>query len=213
MSSTSGSCAIFAEPHFAHFAGLSRATVTPLHAAQCHAGMRCPHHNCREMHQSRMLRIQLKYSSRLFSGIMRISPLSTAAIAGSASGFILQNHCVEARGSTIVLHRSQCAMACVCSVIFSSSPCAFRSSATRLRAANRSIPAYAPAAALMCPLSVITSISGRLCRRPASKSLGSCAGVIFTAPVPNSRSTISSAISGISRCISGSRIFLPARCL
>ena len=44
--------------------------------------------------------------------MMRISPRSTAAIAGSASGFILQNHCVEARGSTIVLLRSHNPTAC-----------------------------------------------------------------------------------------------------
>ena len=40
--------------------GVSRATVICLHVAQCHAGMRCPHHNCREMHQSWMLRIHSK---------------------------------------------------------------------------------------------------------------------------------------------------------
>ncbi len=36
-----------------------------------------------------------------------MSPRSTAAIAGSASGFILQNHCVETQGSTMVRQRSQ----------------------------------------------------------------------------------------------------------
>ena len=32
--------------------GVSLATVIPLHAPQCHAGIRCPHHSCREIHQS-----------------------------------------------------------------------------------------------------------------------------------------------------------------
>ena len=43
-----------------------------------------------------------------------------------------------------------------------------------------------------------------------SKSFASCAGVIFTAPVPNSRSTMSSATTGIGRFISGNRKVVPA---
>ena len=69
-----------------------------------------------------------------------------------------------------------------------------------------------PPLALIFPSSVITSICGSLCRWPISKSFGSCAGVTFTAPVPNSRSTAASAMIGISRFISGSRTFLPTRC-
>ena len=49
---------------------------------------------------------------------------------------------------------------------------------------------------------------GRLWRLPASKSLGSCAGVIFTAPEPNSGSAMSSSTIGISRSVSGSRTVL-----
>ena len=45
---------------------------------------------------------------------------------------------------------------------------------------------------------------GRSCRWPISKSLGSCAGVTLTAPVPNSGSTCSSATIGIRRPVSGS---------
>ena len=160
-----------------------------------------------------MFLIQLKYSSRRLSGTIWISPRSTAAMAGSARGFILQNHCVEARGSTIVLLRSHKPTAFVCSVIFSKRPSAFKSSTIFFRASKRSIPAYAPAGAPILPSSVITSISASLWRRPTSKSFGSCAGVIFTAPVPNSRSTIASAIIGISRFINGSNAFLPTRCV
>jgi len=77
---------------------------------------------------------------------MRISPRSTAAMAGSASGFILQNHWFDIRGSTIVLLRSQIPIACVCSFTFSSSPCAFKSSTILCRALNKySGTAFVPA--------------------------------------------------------------------
>src|ERR1700722_17479871 len=113
VSSTSGSCVILPEPHFAHFVGVSRDTMISLHSLQYHAGIRCPHQSCREMHQSRILRIHSKYSVRRLSGPISMSPRSTAAIAGSASGFIFTNHCVEARGSIIVPQRSQAPTACV----------------------------------------------------------------------------------------------------
>ena len=53
---------------------------------------------------------------------------------------------------------------------------------------------------------------GRSCRRPISKSSGSCAGVTLTAPVPNSGSTCGSATTGIRRPVSGSSISRPTRC-
>src|SRR5207247_448389 len=90
---------------------------------------------------------------------------------------------------------------------------AFKSATSFPRASERAIPAYAPAGAPILPSSVITSISASLWRRPTSKSFGSCAGVIFTAPVPNSRSTIMSAMTGIARFISGRSAFLPTRCV
>ena len=141
VSKTSESCSRFVDPHVVHFAGISRATVMCLFSLQYHAGMRCPHHSCRESVQSRILCIQFRYSWRRLSGTIWISPHSTAAIAGSASDFIVQNHCVEARGSTMVLLRSHNPIAFVCSVIFSSSPSAFKSSTIFFRASNRSIPA------------------------------------------------------------------------
>ena len=49
-------------------------------------------------------------------------------------------------------------------------------------------PRTSPAAAFMCAVSSITLIEGNPCRSPIAKSLGSCAGVTFTAPVPNSGS-------------------------
>src|SRR5262252_2396813 len=51
------------------------------------------------------------------------------------------------------------------------------------------------------------------CRRPTSKSLKSCAGVIFTAPEPFSGSAYSSPITGMRRPTSGRIAVLPIRCL
>ncbi|CAB4590342.1 unannotated protein [freshwater metagenome] len=50
---------------------------------------------------------------------------------------------------------------------------------------------------------------GILWRRAISKSLGSCAAVTFTAPVPKSASTNSSAMIGIMRLTSGNKTSLP----
>ena len=65
----------------------------------------------------------------------------------------------------------------------------------------------------MNPLSSITLISGRLCLFPTSKSFGSWAGVILTAPVPNSISTYSSPTIGISLSTNGNIKVFPIRCL
>ena len=65
----------------------------------------------------------------------------------------------------------------------------------------------------MLPSSSITFSKGRLVLLATSKSFGSCDGVIFTAPVPNSISTYSSATIGISLFIRGSTTLLPIRCL
>ena len=54
---------------------------------------------------------------------------------------------------------------------------------------------------------------GSWCRRPISKSSGSCAGVTLTAPVPNSGSTCGSATTGMRRPDSGSSISRPTRWL
>ena len=49
-----------------------------------------------------------------------------------------------------------------------------------------------------CPSASITTGIGSVCRLPTSKSFASCAGVIFTTPVPNAGSAYSSAMIGIS---------------
>src|SRR6266403_135507 len=61
VSSTSGSWRRFSSSHCGHVFGSSRRTIVWPFFAQYHAGMRCPHHSCREMHQSWMFSIQEKY--------------------------------------------------------------------------------------------------------------------------------------------------------
>ena len=107
MSSTSSSCLSSAAPHLGQAAGTARATVISAHLPQYQAGMRCPHHSCREMHQSRMLCIQWKNVFDQLSGTNLVLPCSTASMAGLASGSILTNHCVESIGSTTVSQRWQ----------------------------------------------------------------------------------------------------------
>ena len=72
-------------------------------------------------------------------------------------------------------------------------PSAASASRTATRASKRSMPSNrVPVPAMRPRVSMIEGI-GRSCRNPISKSLGSCAGVTFTAPVPNSGSTCASA--------------------
>ena len=52
-----------------------------------------------------------------------------------------------------------------------------------------------------------------LWRIAISKSFGSCAPVTFTAPVPNSGSTNSSAMIGIIRLTRGNKTILPIKSL
>jgi len=66
---------------------------------------------------------------------------------------------------------------------------------------------------LIFPSGVRIFTCSSLWRCPIAKSFGSCAGVTFTMPVPNSGSTNSSAMTGISRLTSGRRIFFPIKCL
>ena len=57
----------------------------------------------------------------------------------------------------------------------------------------------APASSFSVPSAFNTFTMARPCRSPVSKSLGSCPGVILSAPVPNSVATASSAMTGMSR--------------
>ena len=74
------------------------------------------------MHQSRILSSQLQQNRALIIGHDLNRFALTTSFAGSASGFIFRNHCVEMRGSTIDLQRSQMPTACVCCFTRSSRP-------------------------------------------------------------------------------------------
>ncbi len=189
VSSTSSSCLSSTPPQCWQAAGVVRATVIPWHLPQYQTGMRCPHQSWREMHQSRMLRIQWKKVFDQVSGTNLVLPCSTASMAGFASGSIFTNHCVDSIGSTTVSQRWQWPTACTCGLLPRSSPSSFRRALTALRALKRSRPANGPPAAVTTPLSSKIEIIGRSWRWPHSKSLGSWAGVTFTAPVPNFGST------------------------
>ncbi len=65
------------------------------------------------------------------------------------------------------------------------------------------------ASEVMRPSSPMTDGCARQWRRPISKSLGSCAGVIFSAPVPKSGRTYSSAMILSLRPTSGRIAFSP----
>ena len=116
---------------------------------------------------------------------------SRTSIARSASGFIFTNHCLLHDR----LHRGSAAVALpdVVGIIlyldklpqlvhFGNQPfCALpRGSAPQT---------YCPLFRSSLPSSFMTRKISRLCLKPTSKSLGSCAGVILTTPVPKSFST------------------------
>src|SRR5690606_5445002 len=71
------------------------------------AGIRCPHHSWREIHQSFTFSIQCLYEAKNFSGISLMVPFSTYSKAGFASWSILQNHCIESLGSMAASVRSE----------------------------------------------------------------------------------------------------------
>ena len=90
-------------------------------------------------------------------------------------------------------------------------PSSCRARTTAGLASNRSSPSNGPCAVIR-PRSSSTVTDGRPCRRPISKSFGSCAGVTFTAPVPKSGSTSGSATIGMRRPVSGNSTSMPTRC-
>ncbi len=159
-----------------------------------------------------MLRIHSKNVFSHCRGTNCVRPRSTASIAGLASSAALQNHWSVSHGSMISPERSWCGTISTWSSTFSISPSASRSASTCFLAAKRSSPRYfSGTASFSCASRSKMLIASRPCRRPTSKSLKSCAGVILTAPLPFSGSAYSSATIGISRPTSGSRTVLPIR--
>src|SRR5436305_6507349 len=72
-----------------------------------HTGIRCPHHNCREIGQSRFSPSQLKYCCACRSGKNLMVPSRTTCSAGSANGAIFTNHWSDRYGWIAVLLRSE----------------------------------------------------------------------------------------------------------
>ncbi len=91
------------------------------------------------MHQSWMSRIQLKYMFSYCLGTNWISPLSTAAMAFSASGLVETYHWSVNQGSITVPERSPRGTFSAWSSIFSSRLMASNSATMALRAAKRSM--------------------------------------------------------------------------
>src|ERR1700722_6025895 len=112
VSNTSSSCLKFCEPQRGHFPGLVSETIASRHSGldasmQYHAGIRCPHHNWREMHQSCTFSIQWRYVFIYFSGISFIVPSSTCSNAGFEILSIFKNHCMDSLGSITASVRSE----------------------------------------------------------------------------------------------------------
>ena len=154
-------------------------------------------------------------------GTNTVAPLSTAAIAGFANSPALQYHCTVSNGSIGTPDRSPCGTACRCGSTRSKNSSRSISATIALRAANRSIPSNEATNPLASETSISASVTrpsrsstdgiANECRRPTSKSLKSCAGVIFTAPVPFSGSLYASATIGNRRPVNGCTTIRPTR--
>ncbi len=109
-----------------------------------------------------------------------------------------------------VLHLSHTATSCLMLSIFTNSPNSSNSFTKALEQSIVSIPINLPGISpVILPSSLITLMTSRLCFFPISKSIGECAGVTLSAPVPISISILSSSITGISLLAIGSKTFLP----
>ena len=153
------------------------------------------------MHQSRMFShpVEVDACDQLLGMKRTRAVAAPRAIAGSASGSIFTNHCIEQQRLDHGLAALAVAdrVACTAPLLErdrAPSPSARRS---RLRASKRSRPATAPARVDHRRARPMTVMLGRSWRWPISKSFGSWAGVTLTAPVPNSGSTCASATTGI----------------
>ena len=175
-------------------------------------GIWWPHQSWREMHHGRILPIHSKYRRSWPSGWIVIRPLRTTSIAGVASSSIRMNHCSEISGSIRSPERCEYGTLWTSCSVRAIRPSARSASTTASRASSTGIPANrSPAASVMRPSSPITVISSSPWARPISKSFGSCPGVIFSAPVPNSGLTYSSAMIFSRRPTSGRIAVSPIR--
>ena len=181
--------------------GSASATVTCPSVA-VNAGMRWPHQSWREMHQSWMLRIHSKYVFVHDSGDEAHravldrrgsrAPRAAGSARTTASRDTARSRCRtagSARRVDVLLGRGQAALP---------PRAARRPALARLEAVQAGVVARL-AGHLPVGADDVTT-AGRPCRCRDAKSFASCAGVIFTMPVPNSRSTrIGSSMTGIRR--------------
>mmetsp|Transcript_73268 Transcript_73268/g.212213 ORF Transcript_73268/g.212213 Transcript_73268/m.212213 type:complete len:210 (+) Transcript_73268:704-1333(+) len=133
------------------------------------------------------------------SGMIAKSPSFTAFTLFSASSLQFIHHCGLRNGSTMSLDLEQRPRRIACDFFCTHKPFCLSASSTALRPSKRCWPAKGPPLPLIEPSSLNTEIISRPLRWPHLKSLTSCAGVIFTQPVPNSRSTMVSATTTIFR--------------
>ncbi len=121
--------------HTSHAAGPAGSADTETWpSGQYQAGIRCPHHSCRDTFQSRMPVIQCSHVLTNRSGRIRVSPPRVASSADAASGPVFTNHCVLRRGSTTSSLRWQRPMTISWGLTPSRSPRAPRSSRIAARA-------------------------------------------------------------------------------
>ena len=145
-----------------------------------------------------------------------MSPASNPPSTRSASGFMCTNHWVLTMGSTTEPVRLETPSDTLYSRVSVKSPDSSSALTTALRPTNRSRPrncAGVRSGLHRFPFRSITLGCSSACRAPISQSVGSWAGVIFSAPTPKSISTASSSIIGIKRSVSGILAFKPTRCL
>ena len=102
-----------------------------------HAGIWCPHHNWREMHQGSMFPIHANRSAPNSAARISYAP-SAAAIAGCASVWASTYHWSVRYGSITTPERSPCGTIWVFGSIFSRKPKSSSRDTTVLRAAKRS---------------------------------------------------------------------------
>ena len=120
------------------------------------------------------------------------------------------NHCSDTSGSIRSPERCEYGTVWVSGSLGGSRPAARSSATTASRASSTVRPTKrSGAGAIIRPSSPITLIRSRPWRLPISKSLGSWPGVIFSAPLPNSGLTYSSAMIGSVRSVSGRRTRRP----
>mmetsp|Transcript_7328 Transcript_7328/g.12633 ORF Transcript_7328/g.12633 Transcript_7328/m.12633 type:complete len:200 (+) Transcript_7328:2154-2753(+) len=156
------------------------------------------------MHQSRMFSNHRNHTDSNSLGMISSSPDRTASHARAAMSSHLTHHWGLRTGSITSLLRLHSPSLISLSAVPLNRPFSFNISTTVTRALKRGWPVKGSPFSLMHPSSSKMLMNSRLWRLPDLKSLGSCAGVILTAPVPKAISTISASwMMGMRRPLMG----------